>query len=637
MERLDHRPRASSSDRPRVLLVSSELLPAANIIWRDEQPFSSDFDDIYYSDRDHDGGADEFRRVFLLPSKLLERAAENQIGAWLTVGELGFGTGLNFALLSEHLLAHSHCRLHFISVEKYPLAHKDWQRVAQKHPQSAIYQALAEHPLPLLGGWQRRQFAEGRIQLSVFHGDVGEALEDLVKRQHQPVDAWFLDGFTPAKNLDMWQPEIMASLAALSHRGTTVSTFTAAGHVRRALDTSGFTMEKISQLPFKRNSLRGDFRGPGRLTQRPPPSGVNVLGAGIAGCSVARALADMGLSVRVFDPDGIAQGGSKMSASALHCRLLGDGSPGAEFRTRAFHHARAVHASYPGFAATGAVQLALSSQEVNKLERIRSTYGGPDSSNATEPWLQFFTADDTQARFGLEAMAALYFPTAGVVDLPSQCQAMLDHANIEVIAANAPPQSAHPRVIACASNSRDHVGDMPLEIGSVFGQLDWIRPTQAHLPLPIVGNGYVIPAQTVNSDIDDDASDAVRTGAERAWVVGSSYEQRPWTAEQASSHNVQSNRRFIGEDPVVQIAHKRASRCVSSDREPVIGKVAEGLWISTAHGSMGTSSAPLAAAIIASEIMGWVPPLSARAMAGIAPQRFIARQARRGVKRVGAD
>jgi len=117
--------------------------------------------------------------------------------------------------------------------------------------------------------------------------------------------------------------------------------------------------------------------------------------------------------------------------------------------------------------------------------------------------------------------------------------------------------------------------------------------------------------------------------------VGRSYEQRRWTREEAASGNTENNRRFIGNNTVTPISYKRGPRCVSSDRNPIIGNLGNQRWVTTAHGSIGTSSAPLAGAIIASQVMGWVPPVSQRVLKCVDPLRFIARQARRGVKVVG--
>ena len=587
-----------------------EFISPATLRWRDQQPISDLFDDIYFSA----DGEQEVSRIFLQPSRILERASQRP-GSWFTVGELGFGSALNFTVTADAFVQQGQGNLHFISVEAHPLQDSDWQTVARLRPNSPTAQALAAQPPPLLTGWHRRSFLGGRVQLSVFHGDVSAALTELEPFQHQPVDAWFLDGFAPNKNPDMWRQPVMAKLASLSNTGTTVATFTSAGQVRRDLEALGFTMEKVDQRPFKRTSLLGRF---GPKTVRPahrPPNQINVLGGGIAGASVARQLADMGIAVRVFDSAGIATGGSKMSVSALHARLLGDQSPAAEFRARAYHHARASSGAFPGVRASGALQLALTQRELSKIRRIHEVYQG-NLAKDHDHWITFLQPDELTKEASVEALGGLYFAGAGVVNLPQLCSALLDHPLIEFCPETRDPSTDEAWVIACGSKSRDYSLSIPLEIGEVWGQLDWIEPTSAPLATPIVGNGYAIP-------------DA------KAWVVGSSYEQRPWTSEEATTSNIENNRRFIGNDAVTPISHKRGPRCVSSDRNPIIGSLGNQRWVTTAHGSIGTSSAPLAGAIIASQVMGWVPPVSQRVLKCVDPLRFVERQARRGVKVVG--
>ena len=587
-----------------------EYIAPARLNWQGAQPASTQFDDIYFSA----DGEQEVQRVFLQPSRVIERASA-MASPWFTIAELGFGSGLNFCVSADEMIGKTNKILHFISIEAHPLSPKDWRKTASLRPHSPTAQALAESPLPLLTGWHRRSMHHGRIQLSVYHGDVASGLRDLVDFQQQPVDAWFLDGFTPAKNPLMWQPSVLRDVARLSRRGTTVATFTAAGQIRRDLAELGFAMTKVDQRPFKRTSLSGECVLEHNAAL-PPPRQINVLGAGIAGASVARQLAELGLNITVYDPSGIATGGSKMNVSALHARLLGDQSPAAEFRARAFHHAQSVHKHYTAFRRTGALQLALNDQELNKLKRIQAVYRPKDSHDDENDWLSYQHSADLNTDSKIEALGGLYFKGAGLVDLPSLCQALLDHSHIQLINQAKEPREDEHWVIACGTTSRDYSLGVPLEIGNLWGQLDWIKPTSAHLPTPIVGNGYAIPG-------------------EDAWVIGSSYEYRPWDPEHATQYNIDANRRFIGLGEVTPLHHKRAVRCVSSDRDPVIGRLSETRWISTAHGSLGTSSAPLAAAIIASDLMGWIPPVSRRVLACVAPTRFIERQARRGVKMVG--
>ena len=595
----------------------SEYIAPADIRWQGSQPYSTQYDDIYFS---ADGNA-EVQRVFMQPSNLVERARDAATRCF-TVAELGFGSGLNFFVCADNLLRETDKILHFISVEAHPLSEASWQHLARLQPNSPTAQALAASPPPLLSGWHRRVLHQGRVHLSLFHGDVRAAMADLQRQQRQPVDAWFLDGFAPTKNPAMWHADVLASVASLSTTDTTVATFTASGQVRRNLQDLGFAMEKIDQRPFKRTSLLGRFVAPASRQPVTAPSRVNVLGAGIAGAWAARQLADLGLLVNVYDPVGIASGGSKMHVSALHGRLLGDATPGAEFRARAYHHAVSLYQRQPAFRHTGALQLALTEKELAKLQRIREVYCAQDfgtPTHAQSQWLAYCTPHALDALTASQALGGLFFTGAGVVDLPQMCSNLLDHPGIEVHHSTVEPREDEPWIIACASNSRYFSQDIPLEIGDVWGQLDWIEPTSRAVRIPIVGNGYVIPTGS-NTD---------------AWVVGSSYEQRPWEPAQASHSNVQANRRFIGDGPVVSIQHKRAARCVSSDRDPVIGRLGEQRWVSTAHGSSGTSSAPLAASIIASDIVGWIAPVSQRALDAVDPRRFVSRQARRGVKVVG--
>ena len=585
-----------------------EYIAPAALDWINDQPFSKQYEDIYYTA----DGTDEVHRIYLKPSALLER---KDLGACINVGELGFGSGLNFAITATELLQQTDKHLHFISFEAHPLDYEAWQKIAPTRASLQIYRVLADNPPPLLTGWHRRSFANGRVQLSVYHGNALDGLQDLAKRQRQPVDAWFLDGFSPPKNPDMWDLNILSAIADNSTQGTTVGSFTSAGAVRRGLEALGFAMRKVDQQPIKRSSLAGTLVANGAKQRQSTPQRVSVFGAGIAGCTVARHLADQGVQVQMFDPNGVASGGSKMDVSALHCRLLGDSSPGAEFRARAFHYARSYHPNFPGFSATGAVQLAMNDGELSKIRRIAKVYA-PDSS-ATQNWLTYLDEQTLTDDFQLAGLGALVFPSAAIIDLPQLCHGLMDHPNIEFVKQPGVETDQQPFIVACAGASKNFANTQSLEIGEMYGQLDWIKPvTQARIPMPIVGNGYVIPG-------------------DKEWTVGSSYEYEPWTSVEASTSNINKNRRFIGNGKMTSLRHKRAPRCVSSDREPVVGKLSDMGWISTAHGSMGTSSAPMAAAMISSQLLGWIAPVSQRVETNLSPQRFIARQARRGVKHVG--
>lgn len=230
----------------------------AQLDWDERgQPLSRSYGDIYFS---QENGLEETRYVFLANNDLAARFAALADGECLNIGETGFGTGLNF-LCAWQLFeqqAPAGARLHFVSVEKYPLHHDDLQRALALWPELAplstelLAQYRAIHP-----GFQRLLLAGGRVVLTLLIGDAMEQLPQLDAR----IDAWFLDGFNPAKNPEMWTPELFAELARLSSAGTTLGTFTSAGVVRRALNAAGFQMRRVPGLGKKWEVAKGQFIG----------------------------------------------------------------------------------------------------------------------------------------------------------------------------------------------------------------------------------------------------------------------------------------------------------------------------------------------------------------------------------------
>ncbi len=575
------------------------MLTPANISWRGGQPYAEDYGDIYFSPE----GIDEVERVFMAPCGLPERAVDR-----LTVGELGFGTGLNFAVCATRILETSNAHLHFVSFEKHPLRAADWQRVADHYAgELGIYRELVATPLPVLPGWQRRVLADGRVTLSVYHGDVTSGLADLAERQTTGIDAWFLDGFAPTANPDMWSDQLCTRLAETAAAGCRVATFSAAGAVRRALEQAGFTMQKVDQRPFKRESLRGELAA-GR-DRAALPGEVAVFGAGIGGACVARHLADAGITVNVYDPAGVAGGASSIPSAVLHARLLGDGSATAEWRAAAFHYASAYLEGRRGVSRTGALQLQSAKMDARKLARIRTAYDA--EADYQQFWLRILEADEASAIAGVPIEdACFYFPTAGVVELPEACTGLLDHPRITVHAA-AGTLDEDTLTVICAGSAARQWCDW-LEVADVQGQLDRYRGA-VPVALPVVGNGYLVPHPD-------------------GCTLGATYEYTPWESPHSIDHNAAQNRHLVDAASLSHQASHRGARAVTSDRLPIIGKVGDNLWMATGYGSMGTTAAPLGAAIVSAALLGEVAPVSAAVSRALDPFRFKARQARRGVR-----
>ena len=212
--------------------------PKSGLDWRDGViPVSTRFDDPYFSLND---GLAESRHVFL---------AGNDLPARLTPGfhvaELGFGTGLN--LLALALITATPIR--FTSFEAFPLSAAEIARALDHFPEA---RAIAD---PFLAAWQAGEtsFSLGQISARIIIGDARETLAAWDGR----ADAWFLDGFSPAKNPELWSPEVMAEVARHTAPGGTFATYTAAGHVRRSLAEAGFQVERRAGHGKKRHMTAG--------------------------------------------------------------------------------------------------------------------------------------------------------------------------------------------------------------------------------------------------------------------------------------------------------------------------------------------------------------------------------------------
>ena len=578
------------------------VIETADLAWRDGVPFARDFGDIYHSA----DGAGETQRVFIEPSNLAEMARRvAAAGTTLRVGELGFGTGLNFAVAAALALRHG-CRLHYIGFDARPIDPENFRTIAaNRRAHLSVYRELERLYPPMLPGWHRRVLAEGRIWLSLYWGDAAPGLRDLAGRQRQPFDAWFLDGFAPARNPEMWRDDLLRLAARLAARGTAVATFTAAGHVRRCLEAAGFQMRRVDQRPRKRESLAGVYTREG-LKREPEPRSITVAGAGIAGAGIARHLAERGITVSVYDPaPAIASGASGIPAMLLHPRLLGDRSREAAWRAHAYAYSQAWASRFPGFIESGVVQGRSPNLDRNKLRRIAAAHVGSGL-------VRLLKRDEASAVSGWDFDGnALYFPRAGIVEPPALVRSLLDHPRISVRLGLGAPSGARPMVLACAGAARSYAPAKFLEIVDVHGQVD-IVTMDARPHLAVVGDGYLAP-----------------TG--QGVVAGATFEHGAWPAHKATAHNLRTleGRRHRW------IARVRSTRTIASDRTPIIGELQPGLLVSTAHGSMGTVSAPMAAAIVASRLTGDFAPLEPALETLIEPGRFRQRQARRGY-RLGA-
>jgi tRNA 5-methylaminomethyl-2-thiouridine biosynthesis bifunctional protein len=329
------------------------------------------------------------------------------------VGELGFGTGLNFLALWDALRRHGApgARLHFISVEGFPLTRCDAQRAL------SAFADLADLAADLIDAWpsphkgaHRRAFDGGRVSLTVFHDEAEAALAQM----DFAADAWFLDGFAPAKNPDMWTPALFDHIARLSRPGAPAATFTVAGAVRRGLAGAGFQVEKKPGFARKRERLEAVYQGPSRQPDPTPTPGIEpidgpvaVIGGGIAAASLTHALTRRGRDVTVFTRGGWAAGASSAPLGLLTPRLEAGDRPHARALMNAFDYAAWLYRRLGVFTQTGVLRCAPDAAGEARLQTL---------AELLDERFEWLDAKAASARTGAECAPGLWMEAAGVFE-----------------------------------------------------------------------------------------------------------------------------------------------------------------------------------------------------------------------------
>lgn len=217
---------------------------SAELTWSGDVPVSVEFDDPYFSLED---GLAETAYVFLDGNTLPERLVPG-----FHIAELGFGTGLNLLVALRAARAKGALPLRYTGFEANPIAPSDMTRAL------AAFPVLSEDAAWLVEHWSKGPvFNTDEVEVSVILGKAAQTLPGW----DGAADAWFLDGFAPARNPELWSPELMAEVACHTTAGGTAATYTAAGHVRRALQAAGFEVERRPGFGRKRHMTTARLHG----------------------------------------------------------------------------------------------------------------------------------------------------------------------------------------------------------------------------------------------------------------------------------------------------------------------------------------------------------------------------------------
>lgn len=301
------------------------------VVWdADGTPRSQLYGDVYFA---AEGGLAESQAVFLAGCGLPQAWRDRD---HFTVGELGFGTGLSIAALLElwRRTSPPHARLSIFSVEAHPLAVAEARRALTAWPQiGEAAEALLSRWPSGARGFQRIVLPDFRATLDVATMEAADALRAWTGR----ADAWFLDGFAPATNPAMWREEVLGLVAQRSAPGARLATFTVAGQVRRGLATQGFEVAKRPGHGRKRERLEAWLEG--TAPRSPPPGTVAIIGAGVAGCALYRALRAQGAEPILIDAEKVAAGASGNPAAVVLPGLDASSRGAARLYAQAFDFA----------------------------------------------------------------------------------------------------------------------------------------------------------------------------------------------------------------------------------------------------------------------------------------------------------
>lgn len=605
------------------------LPPRPDLHWKEDgAPVDERVGDVYYSVED---GLAESRAVFLAGCGLPE-AWQNKVQ--FTIAELGFGTGLNF-LAAWQMWRESRPSggwLNFVSFEGFLLDADDVARALKPWPELADLAAkLCTKWPPHAKGVRRISWPEERISLTLHVG----LIEDTLAQAEFRADAWFLDGFSPAKNEAMWDDGLWPLIAERSAPSARAATFTVAGAVRRGLMTAGFTPEKKPGHGRKRERLEAVFEGSTASSARAvsTPAKVAIIGAGIAGACLAHTLTERGASVTVFERAAApAQGTSGNPLALVMPRLDAADTVQARVLVDAYLSAQAFYKGHPGIAFTETVHTPRNAQETQRFQRVSS-----------DPPLALEQLETIRGGGLLHKKSLIIEPAKLLPALLENIDVRWNtSADIELDARNVNGETFDAVVIA--SGWQMGAAFPELDLTGRLGQVEWFQSSVLAPPSAQASGHYAL------------ALDHTRLwGATFADQIG----PEPQISEEASRENLAAldmlNPYWRRDSKGADLKARAGVRATTADRLPLIGGLPDhaalaadrqvlerrawsidpgaytkpGIFVSGGFGSRGFTWAPWAADILTSIIFEDPLPARREALRMVVPNRQILRRLKR--------
>ncbi len=636
----------------------STLVPAELAFAGDGTPFSPLYGDVYHSAQ---GAVEQAQHVFIGGNDLPTRWSGRD---HFTLLETGFGLGLNFlATWQAWNDAGRPCRLHFISIEKHPFRADDLRHLLARHPalETRATLLLAHWPL-LIGGFHRLHFVDDRLTLTLLFGDAEKMLTKLVAQ----VDAVYLDGFSPAKNPDLWSPALLALITRRCKPDATLATWSVAGELRRTLETLGWQVERRPGFATKREMIVARRLAPNTAVSPKPtfctgsnPHHAIVIGAGIAGCAISERLATRGWRIDLIDRQPVpAQEASGNPAGVVLPRIAKDDALAARFSRACFFYALRRLQQLPGarWGACGVFQIAKDAAHESLQRDALQRHQFP------APYVEFLERDAAAERLGHPvAHGGWWFPAAGWVDPGSVCRAMLDasgshitpHFKQEVSRLEYADKRWHAldsagKLIASAAHvvlanaaAANRLLSVPLPLISVRGQVSFLPP-EHHAALDTVKtvlcrSSYLTPpaAGTVcfGASFDPQDNDPALRLVDHQENLDRLDELLPGCTTGIAAATLDGRVGFRNTTPDHLPLVGTLAALIDATRKDVrLDNLprAVGLHVLVGLGARGIVWAPLAAELLAAQLNGEPLPLEQEMVAAIDPARAALKAFRKG-------
>jgi len=606
------------------------LVPATLAYSEAGTPYSTAYDDVYHST---EGGPAQARHVFLGGNGLPERW---RLRTRFTILETGFGYGLNFlATWAAWKAGPGRCaKLHYVSVEKHPFTASDLAQLHTLHPEfESLARVLREAWPMLVPGMHRIEFEGGRVVLTLCFADVAAAMPQL----RLAADAFYLDGFSPAKNPAMWSAQVLGKLRRLAAEGATFATYTVASAVRDALGSAGFSVEKRPGFAKKRDMLCGRFVRTVATLPIPDRRAI-VIGAGLAGSAVCERLVSRGWETVLIDRQPApAMEASGNRAGVFHPLVTRDDSVLAQLSRAAYLYAIRQWPRLDGlsWARCGVLQMPRNDDEDAAQHVALGQLGYPAG------YAVHLCAAEASEKAGTPvATGGLWFESAGWVQPASLARALLAKAGSRTLfdtevatlargasgwaALDANGRAIAEAPVAILANAADALRLAPMAdvaLRRVRGQVSYLPAARFSAPRTVLlRGGMLTPAVDglalagASFDIDDaDPSPRIDSHA--------------GNLERLARILPGAEARF---DPSL-LDGRVGFRSVAPDRLPLLGALPgyAGVHGAFAYGSRGILWCSLMAELLASQLEAAPLPIEGRLADAVDPGRFALRVRRR--------